>query len=208
MARAANFVCVAAWGLIVLHLSSQLGCARSGDERPTAASLNPNSSSTEGDATIGNIRNIREILDDWSAGRADVAIDSLLKLAESSASDADFRPILMSETTFVNEYTQQVSRTSHEEAGEWAKRELAGCTALMDLSRELVRRARIAQSTADDAAAKRLFLCLKRVGNANVGNDEEVCKMVNLVGRSLIKEADEGLVLIASKQSTSASSRE
>lgn len=205
MTRPLPHSCAATLAVIALHLSSQVSCDKPSDPRPASASSNPDLSPTGGDSTALDRQNIREILTVWTDGRTEEAIESLLKLAESDAPDEDFRPILMSETAFVKEYTQQVSRTSVEEAGQWALQELAGCTTLFKFSRELVRRAKLAMEAGDVAAAKRLYSCLRRVGSANLGNDDVVCKMVNLLGQSLIKEADEGLGRISSRQSTRAS---
>lgn len=205
MPRTTPLACAAILAVTVLCLSGQSGCDKQGAPRPASALSSLNSAPTDGGSTAPDRQNIREILAVWADGRTDAAIASLLKLAESDAPDEDFRPSLMSETAFAKEYTRQVSRTSVEEAGQWAKEQLAGCTSLADFSRELVRRAQRAMDAGDHAAARRLYSCLRRVGSANVGNDEVVCKMANLVGQSLIKEADEGLARIPSRQSTSAS---
>lgn len=205
MPRTIPHACAAILAVTALCLSSQSGCDKQGDPRPASASSSLNSAPADGGSTAHDRQNIREILTVWADGRTDAAIASLLKLAESDAPDEDFRPSLMSETAFVKEYTQQVSRTSAEEAGQWAKQQLAGYQSLGDFSQELVRRAQRAMDAGDHAAAKQLYSCLRRVGSANVGNDDVVCKMANLAGQSLIKMADEGLAQIPSSQSTGAS---
>lgn len=205
MTRTFPHSCAAPLAVIALHLSSQVSCDKPSDPRPASTASNLELPLTGGDSTALDRLNIREILTGWTGGRTEEAIDALLKLAESDAPDEDFRPSLMSETAFAKEYAQLVARTSVEEAGQWAKQELAGCTILADMSRELVRRARFAMDAGDVAAAQRLYSCLRRVGSANLGNDGVVCKMVNLIGQSLVREADDGLARIKSPQAHRAS---
>jgi hypothetical protein len=130
---------------------------------------------------------IEAILDQWSAGQREEAIQALLALYDSQAAEVCYRPCSMSEQEFVAQWGEKGAVW-----GEAFRQKLAAqLGVLRQIARELERRAKEAAAAGDLAAATRLLETLKRVGAAN--RAPGLVLIAGLVGEKLEEVADAGL---------------
>jgi hypothetical protein len=189
--------------IAVLATMGTTGCPGEADRPPRGVTTRDAAPSAgallEGPGT-GHIRSVLEL---WSRGRQDEAVEEFLRLAETDVPAERFRPVALSAHAFVEEYKRVTARTSPLEAEQWKLRTLEGCTLLLRLSREVARRGREAVDAGDDAKAERLFRALRRVGEANTGGEAEVTETVHIVGQSMLKQADKGFALMGARRAAS-----
>ncbi len=126
---------------------------------------------------------IGTVLDQWTAGRHEEALSTLMTISESYAAPACYRPFDITEPQFVA--LPQAEREALRE------KMLAGLVVLRKIARELDRRAREAAAAGDPERAAKLLEVMKRLGAANRG--PEVTRLVDLVGQAIEKLAERGL---------------
>lgn len=134
--------------------------------------------------------NILAILQLWSAGRKDEAIEALVTSSKSGAPATNYRPYDLTEQQFIAlPVAEQNTRR-----GEM----VATFETLRDLVRAMERRARDAAAAGDRASAEALYRAMKAVGSANMG--PEVTKLAEITGKSFVKWADQGLAELSENE--------
>lgn len=177
----------------VIVVLSVLSCQSTQDEAETAndATQYNAMASAELPSTAGSGYDINDILQQWSEGQKDEAIEKFLQLYDDKAQHNKYRVSNLTEKQFIDRPMAEREKLKQEMTVEF------GLLHKFNRAMQSIVKADIAAG--NYAKAKRLLLVLKQLGQAN--NGSQVTKLAGMFGILIENQADEGLAKLSDAQS-------
>lgn len=174
------------WAPAFMVLAFWVGCGR--ETAPSAPARQENTKSDG--ATLAPAptvaRPLDAIVDDWVAGRREGAVERLVAEVPSTASVQARRLYSISESEFAAKPAAERD----------ALRDAAATrtSALLQIAREAIRRARSLTAEGNPAKARAILETLRAIGEANRG--PAVMAVLDLAGQKIFEEADQALAAL------------
>lgn len=181
-------VCLSVVGAIVVLTFSYFQSAQ--DEAGPVGEVQDNVANAEMPTIASSGYDINDILQQWSSGQEDEAIEKFLQLYDDKAPQSKYRPFDISELRFAVKSGAVRKKMQLEMEARFI--------ILKKFNQNMQSQAKAAIAAGDNAKARQILLALKQLGQANTGT--KVTLLAGLFGKMIESQADKELAVLGEAQ--------